>query len=53
VIKYNEFIIIIMYENTLLKKNDIDTLKYEYQIGLDTLLVHIIKHEYIKNIFYS
>lgn len=45
-IKYNEFIIIIKYKNILLIKNDVDTLKYKYQIGLDTLLVYTIKYEY-------
>jgi len=46
VIKYNEFIVIIKYENILLIKNDVDTLKYKYRIGLDTLLVYTIKYEY-------
>jgi len=46
VIKYNEFIIIIKYENILLIVNDIDALKYKYRIGLDTLLVYTIKYEY-------
>jgi len=46
VIKYNEFIIIILYENILLIINDIETLKYDYRIGLDTLLVYTIKYEY-------
>lgn len=46
VIKYNEFIIIIKYENILLIINDVDTLKYNYRIGLDTLLVYTIKYEY-------
>jgi len=46
VIKYNEFIIIIKYEDILLIKNDIDALKYNYRIGLDTLLVYTIKYEY-------
>jgi hypothetical protein len=46
VIKYNEFIIIIKYENILLSNNDVDALKYNYQIGLDTLLVYTIKYEY-------
>jgi len=46
VIKYNKFIIIIKYEDILLIINDINTLKYNYQIGLDTLLVYTIKYEY-------
>jgi len=46
VIKYNEFIIIIKYEDILLIKNDVDALKYNYRIGLDTLLVYTIKYEY-------
>ena len=46
-IKYNEFIIIIKYENILLIKNDVDALKYKYRIGLDTLLVYTVKYEYI------
>jgi len=46
VIKYYEFVIIIKYENILLFKNDIDALKYNYRIGLDTLLVYTIKYEY-------
>jgi len=46
VIKYNEFIVIIKYEDILLIKNDVDALKYKYQIGLDTLLVYTIKYEY-------
>ena len=45
-IKYSKFIIIIKYENILLILNDIDALKYNYQIGLDTLLVYTIKYEY-------
>ena len=45
-IKYNEFIGIIKYKNILLINNDIDTLKYNYRIGLDTLLVYTIKYEY-------
>lgn len=45
-IKYSEFIIIIKYENILLIKNNIDTLKYDYQMGLDTPLVYTIKYEY-------
>ena len=45
-IKYNEFIIIFKYEDILLIKNDVDTLKYKYRIGLDTLLVYTIKYEY-------
>jgi hypothetical protein len=46
VIKYNEFIIMFNYEDILLIKNDVDTLKYNYRIGLDTLLVYTIKYEY-------
>jgi hypothetical protein len=46
VIKYNEFIIIFNYEDVLLILNDVDTLKYNYRIGLDTLLVYTIKYEY-------
>jgi len=46
VIKYNEFIIIIKFEDILLILNDIESLKYKYQIGLDTLLVYTVKHEY-------
>ena len=49
-IKYNEFIIIIKYENILLIENDVETLKYNYRIGLDTLLVYTIKYEYRINI---
>ena len=45
-IKYNEFIIIIFYEDILLIIYDIETLKYNYRIGLDTLLVYTIKYEY-------
>ena len=45
-IKYNEFIIIIKYKDILLIKNDVDALKYNYRIGLDTLLVYTIKYEY-------
>ena len=45
-IKYNEFIIIVKYEDILLIINDTDTLKYKYRIGLDTLLVYTIKYEY-------
>lgn len=50
-IKYLEFIIIIKYEGMLLKKIDIDTLKYRVQKGLDTLLVYIINDEYKKDCF--
>jgi len=46
VIKYNEFISIIKYEDILLIYNDVETLKYKYRIGLDTLLVYTIKYEY-------
>jgi len=46
VIKYSKFISIIKYEDILLLKNDIETLKYNYRIGLDTLLVYTIKYEY-------
>jgi len=48
--KYIEFIIIINYENILLLKNDIEVLKYNYRIGLDTLLVYTVKYEYIINL---
>jgi len=44
--KYNEFIIIIKYEDILLTQNDVEALKYKYRIGLDTLLVYTIKYEY-------
>ena len=46
-IKYNEFIIIIFYKNILLIINNIEALKCNYQIGLDTLLVYTIKYEYL------
>jgi len=46
VIKYNEFIVIIKFEKILLIINDIELLKYNYRIGLDTLLVCTIKYEY-------
>jgi len=49
VIKYSKFIIIIDYENILLILSDIETLKYNYQIGLDTLVVYTIKYEYVNN----
>jgi len=52
VIKYIEFIGMIKYENILLLKNDIEVLKYNYQIGLDTLLVYTIKYEYIVFCYY-
>jgi len=46
VIKYIEFISNTKYKNILLIKNDIETLKYNYRIGLDTLLVYTVKYEY-------
>jgi hypothetical protein len=46
VIKYSEFIIIFKSENNLLFITDIEALKYGYQIGLDTLVVHTINYEY-------
>jgi len=46
VIKYFEFIIIFNDASSKLNITDIDTLKYGYQIGLDTLLVHTINYEY-------
>lgn len=46
VIKYSELIIIFNYENKLFKKIDVDTLKYGFQKGLDTLLVYTINDEY-------
>jgi len=49
VIKYSKFIIIINYEDILLILSDVETLKYNYQIGLDTLVVYTIKYEYINN----
>lgn len=48
-IKYSKFIIIINYEGILLIKSDVETLKYNYRIGLDTLVVYTIKYEYINN----
>ena len=45
-IKYNEFISIIKYEDILLIYNDVETLKYGDPIGLDTLVVHTINYEY-------
>lgn len=33
-------------EGNLLKKNDVDTLKYKNQIGLDTLVVYTVNDEY-------
>ena len=45
-IKYIESIGIIKYEGILLPKNDIEVLKYNYRIGLDTLLVYTVKYEY-------
>ena len=45
-IKYNEFVSIIKYEDILLIKNDIEALKYKNRIGLDTLLVYTVKYEY-------
>lgn len=47
VIKYFKFTSILDGENSILNKTDIDTLKYGYQIGLDTLLVHTINYEYL------
>jgi len=46
VIKYFEFIIFFNDESNKLIKTDVETLKYGYQIGLDTLLVHTINYEY-------
>jgi len=53
VIKYSKFIIIINYENILLIKSDVETLKYKYRIGLDTLVVYTIKYEYINNLLFK
>ena len=46
VIKYFEFISIFNYESSMLKKTDVEALKYGYQIGLETLVVHTINYEY-------
>lgn len=46
-IKYFEFTIIFNGENNILFKTDIETLKYGYRIGLDTLLVRTINDEYL------
>ena len=46
-IKYFKFTSIFYGENSILIKTDIETLKYGYQIGLDTLLVHTINYEYL------
>lgn len=45
-IKYFEFTIILYGENSIPIKTDVETLKYGYQIGLDTLVVHTINDEY-------
>lgn len=39
--------IILDGENITLFKTDIESLKYGYQIGLDTLVVHTINDEYL------
>jgi len=46
VIKYSEFTVIFLSEDYLQIKNDIEALKYEYRLGLDTLLVHTVNDEY-------
>jgi len=46
VIKYSEFVGILLHENNTLYKIDVETLKYGDQIGLETLVVHTIKYEY-------
>ena len=45
-IKYFEFTSISYSADSTLLKTDIEALKYGYQIGLDTLLVHTINYEY-------
>jgi len=49
VIKYFEFVNIFIYESYILLKIDIEALKYGYQIGLETLVVHTINYEYCYN----
>jgi len=47
VIKYFEFTITFNGGSSTLIKTDIETSKYRYQIGLDTLLVYTINYEYL------
>lgn len=46
VIKYSESKIIFKGEDNLQQKNDIEALKYNNQIGLDTLVVYTVNDEY-------